>query len=151
MPVVVARTIFLVGLLLTSARCYSQPIQAHATFGGIRFEMDTLTLTHRQVSELLSIDPEASREFTLARRSNTVSGVLGFTGAVLLAIPVASAILGGDPEWAFAAGGAILIAGSIPFNTSYKRRAIHAVDTYNAGLALGGRFYLRGAGIGIRL
>jgi len=117
----------------------------------MRFEMDTLTLTHRQVSELLSINPEATREFALARRSNTISGLLGFTGAILLAIPIASAILGSDPEWGYAAGGAILIAGSIPFNNSYKRRAVHAVDTYNAGLSLGGRFYFRGVGFGVRL
>lgn len=129
---------------------YDKQINAYATFGGMRFEMDTLTLTHRQVSDLLSINPLASQEFKLARRSNTASGIMGFTGALLLAIPVFSAILGGEPEWLLAAGGGALVIASIPLNRSYKRRASSAIDTYNAALPVKARLYLAPAAIGIR-
>ena len=124
-------------------------VQRH--FGGMRFEMDTLTLTHRQVSELLYVNPAASKEFKIARRLNTVSAVLGFSGAVLVAIPVVNAILGGDPQWGMAAAGGLLIVGSIPLSASYKGKAEHAIDTYNTDLKLRGRFYLKGVGVGIRL
>lgn len=143
---------FLIIVFIALAHSVSaQQIQAYRTFGGMRFEMDTLTLTHRQVSQLLTVDPLASQEFSHARKLNALSGVLGFSGAMLVTIPVVSAILGGDPEWALAAGGAVLLAGSIPLNWAYQRRAAGAIESYNNRVQLKGRLYLRGAGIAVRL
>jgi len=136
---------------LAGSTGYSQEITVHRAFGGMRFEMDTLTLTHRQVSELLYVNPAASTEFRSARTLNTVSAVLGFSGAVLIAIPVVNAILGGDSQWGMAVAGGALIVGSIPLSVSYKRKAEHAIETYNSGLKVRGRLYLKGAGIGVRL
>ena len=144
--------LFLLFLLASSFTGFSQEITVHKTFGGMRFELDTLTLTHRQVSELLYVNAEASKEFKTARRMNTMSSVLGFSGAVLVAIPVFTAILGGgDPEWLMAAAGGVLIGGSIPLSMSYGRKAENAISVYNSGLKVRGRFYLKGAGVGIRL
>jgi hypothetical protein len=142
---------FIILFLLSSLRCISQEIIVHNTFGGMRFEMDTLTITHRQVSELLYVNPEASKEFRMARRMNTMSSILGFSGAILVAIPVFTAILGGEPEWLMAGAGALMIGGSIPLSMSYERKAEHAINTYNAGLRLRGRFYFKGAAVGLRL
>jgi hypothetical protein len=144
----ISRLILLHAVMLASVSAFGQDkeIQAYRTFGGMRFEMDTLTLTHRQVGELLSINPAAMVDFQKARRSNVISGVLGFGGAMLLAIPVFSAILGGDPEWALAAGGAGMLIASIPFNRAYQRNSESAIKTYNAGLSQS-RLYFTGTGM----
>jgi hypothetical protein len=110
---------------------FSQPIQMHKTLGGAHFQRDTIYLSHRQVSEILSIDPQATQEFKLALKNYRVGGILGFTGAILLAIPVITAISGGEPEWAMAGGGAVLLGVSIPFSKGFKRHAQAALDGYN--------------------
>jgi hypothetical protein len=126
-----------------------KPIQVYRSIGGMRFEMDTLIITHRQVSQLLSINVDAAKEFAQARRLNTISGIMGFSGAILLGIPVFSAVLGGDPEWGLAAGGAALIIGSIPLSIGYRKKATHAIDTYNAGLGQT-RLYFTGTGLTVK-
>ena len=50
----------------------------------------------------------------------------------LLAVPVFTAIAGGDPEWLMAGGGAVLIGISVPFNRGFKKHSEAALDGYNA-------------------
>lgn len=118
-------------LLVISVSCFSQEIKIYKTFGGVRFEMDTLTLSPKQVLEILKVEPLAYEEFKRAKLNYNVAGALGFTGGFLIAFPLGTAIAGGDPEWGLAAGGAVLILASIPFNNSFKDRAVNALDLYN--------------------
>ncbi len=105
----------------------------YKTFGGVRFERDTVILSFRQVSEILAVDPQAAADFKLARTNYNAAGVLGFAGGFLLAFPIGTAIAGGDPEWGLAAGGAVLILASLPLNRAFKTRAGAALDRYNSG------------------
>lgn len=111
---------------------FSQPIIMHKTLGGAHFQRDTIFLSHRHVSEILSVDPAATEEFNLAIKNYRIGGLLGFSGAILLAIPVVTAIAGGEPEWLMAGGGAILLGTSIPFSVGFKKHAQAALDGYNA-------------------
>lgn len=111
--------------------CNAQEIKMYKTFGGVRFEMDTLVISPKQVLEILKEEPLAYEEFKLAKVNYNVAGVLGFTGGILIGIPIGTAIAGGDPEWGLAAGGAALILGSIHFNRAFKGRAFNALELYN--------------------
>jgi len=110
----------------------SQPIQIHKTLGGAHFQRDTIYLSHRHVAEILAIDPEATQEFKFAVKNYRVGGLLGFSGAILLAIPVITAISGGEPEWLMAGGGAVLLGVSVPFSRAFKKHSDIAIDGYNA-------------------
>jgi len=132
--------------------CYealSQPLQMHKTLGGAHFQRDTIYLSHRHVTEILSVDPQASQEFKLAVKNYRVGGLLGFSGAILLAIPVITVISGGEPEWAMAAGGIVLLSASVPFSIKFKRHAEMAILGYNARHEQqpGARLYFIGNGL----
>ena len=109
----------------------AQEIKMYKTFGGVRFEMDTLVLSPKQVLNIIKTNPVAYNEFKRAKVNYNVAGVLGFTGGVLIGFPIGTAIAGGDPEWALAAGGAALILASIPFNRAFKGRAFGALELFN--------------------
>jgi len=109
----------------------AQEIKAYKTFGGVRFEMDTLTLGLNQVLEVVKENPEAYAELKRAKTNNNTAGALGFTGGILVALPLATAIAGGSPEWGLAAGGAALILTSIHFTHAYRSHAMQALDIYN--------------------
>lgn len=111
--------------------CSAQEIKMYKTFGGVRYEMDTLVLGPKQVLEILKDNPVAFEEFKRAKVNYNVAGVLGFTGALLVGFPIGTAIAGGDPEWGLAAGGVGLLLASIPFNRAYKGRAFGAIEIYN--------------------
>jgi hypothetical protein len=119
-------------VLLICCEAFSQPIQMHKTLGGAHFQRDTIYLSHRHVAEILSIDPEATHEFKLAVKNYRIGGLLGFSGAILLAIPVVTAIAGGEPEWLMAGGGAVLLGVSVPFSRAFKKHSEMALDGYNA-------------------
>lgn len=121
----------LVVLLIHEAT--AQKVTMYKTFGGVRFEYDSTTVSPRQVSEILSIDPVAAAEFRKARTNSGAAGVFGFAGGFLLAFPLGTAVAGGDPEWGLAAGGAALVLASLPFNRAFKLRATTALDHYNKG------------------
>ena len=99
--------------------------------------------------EILHENPVAFEEFKKARANSNVAGVLGFTGGLLIGIPLGTALIGGEPEWALAAAGAVFILGSIPFNRIFKARALNALDIYNEKKItsrIRPEFYLNGAG-----
>jgi hypothetical protein len=109
----------------------AQEIKAYKTFGGVRFEMDTLTLGLNQVLAIVKENPKAYSELKRAKSNYNAAGVLGFAGAILMAFPIGTAIAGGDPEWGLAAGGAALILASIPFNSAFRSHTMEALDIYN--------------------
>jgi hypothetical protein len=130
----------------------SQQINLYKTFGGVRYTKGDTLLSERQVAMMLyKASPEAYREFKKAKKYNTISSVLGFSGGVLIAIPVVTAIIGGEPEWLIGATGAGLLLASIPVNRVYKARALHALDIYNEKFTsrIKTRFYFGGTQAGV--
>lgn len=139
----------LICLTMLSYFLFGQEINIYKTFGGYRFERDSAAISPKMVLEILKDNPLAYAEFKSAKTNYGISSALKFTGGLLILIPVASAIIGGDPEWGLAAGGLGLALASIPFNASFKNHALNALDTYNAGLTsrrIKVNFYLAGNG-----
>ncbi len=124
-------TLFL--FLLTAGHVFAQPktITLYKTFGGVRFERDSLILSPKQVQYMLEEDAIALSLFKKARINSATASILGFAGGVLIGIPVGTALLGGNPEWGLALGGATLIGVSIPFNRLFIRQAQQAIDRHN--------------------
>jgi len=131
---------------------FAQSIEMRKTLGGAQFKRDTIYLSHNQVRDILSVDPQASQEFKVAVNNYRTGGLLGFAGAVLLAIPVINAIAGGEPEWAMAGGGAALLGVSVPFSRGFKRHAQAAIDGYNQRQQQQSRakFYFTGSGFTLK-
>jgi hypothetical protein len=145
--------VFIFVLIGASFAVIAQPINIYRTFGGVRFERDTLNLTLRQVSDIISVNPVASAEFKTAKFHYHAAGVMGFSGAVLLLLPAITSITGGEPEWVLAGAGAALVLGSIPLTVSFRNKAMKAIDTYNSTLPSGKKrvqFFWAGASAGIR-
>lgn len=155
------RLIFAIISILIASEALSQPLEIHKTLGGAHFMRDTLYLSHRHVAEILSVDPQATEEFKIAIKNYRVGGILGFSGAILLAIPVVSAISGGEPEWLMAGAGGALLVASVPFSRAFKSRSESAITIYNEKHAgqtgsirrrnnLRARLYFTGAGVALK-
>ncbi len=84
---------------------------------------------------LLMPHSDAYREFKISRNKATISSILGFSSALLVAVPLVSAVAGGQPEWYLAAGGGALFLASIPFASSSKGHALTAIELYNSKLS----------------
>jgi hypothetical protein len=112
---------------------YAQKIEMIKTFGGVRFESDTVVYSPKQVLELMRDNPLAYEEFKKAKTNYGVAGALGAIGGFMVGFPLGTAIAGGEPEWGLAAGGAALIIASIPLNRAFKNHAQNALDIYNKG------------------
>lgn len=122
-------------MLFFHERGQGQQLTMYHTFGGARFEYTkdttTFSVSPKQVSQILYDDPTAYEEFKRARSNYAAAGVLGFIGGGLIGFPIGTAIAGGDPEWALAAGGAAIIIASIPLTSAFKHHAEQAIDIYN--------------------
>ncbi len=95
---------------------------------------DSVELSTKQVGTLMYQHQQAYEEFKKARSRATISSVMGFTGAAMVAIPLVTEAFGEKGDWGLAGGGAALLVGSFLFNRWFKARAVYAVDLYNAGL-----------------
>lgn len=142
-------------LFLLAFTSQAQDITLYKTFGGVRFERDSLIISARQVQYILTDNTEALDIFKKARTNSGVASILGFAGGVLIGFPLGTALVGGEPEWGLALSGAALLVVSIPFNKAFQRHAQTAVDTYNqdnsSRLRDRTEFFLAGSGAGIRL
>jgi predicted MFS family arabinose efflux permease len=132
----------------------AQRIEIYKTFGGVQFERDGVAISVRQVQSILTTNPDAHALFKKARTNSSVASVMGFTGGLLIGVPLGTALVGGDPEWSLALAGAGVLVLSIPFNKAFQRNAVDALDQYNAQQpsthALRGEFFLSSAGAGMR-
>jgi hypothetical protein len=120
--------IILVAIANSSA---GQQLYMEKTFGGARFDTDSLTLSLRQVLEVMADNPYAVTEFKRAKLNYSASGLFGFTGGLLIVVPVITAVEGGSPEWSYAAAGGAMILASIPFTKAFYRHAENALEDYN--------------------
>ncbi len=147
------RTFFLFGLISFASISVAQEISIYKTFGGFRFERDSVSISPKMVLQAMEVNPQAHAEFKRAKSNYSAAGVLGFMGVVMIGLPLGTAIVGGDPEWGLAAGGVGLILASIPFTAAFKQHALNALDTYNAGLPTSSKikinFYMTGTGGGM--
>jgi len=112
-----------------------QEIKIYKTFGGARFEMDTLVLSPKQVLQIVKIEPLAYEKFKKAKANYNAAGVLGFAGGVLIGFPVGTAIGGGEPEWSLAIAGGVLVLGSFSLNNVFRSHAFEAIELYNGKTA----------------
>jgi hypothetical protein len=142
-------------LVLLSLAALGQRIDVYKTFGGVIFERDSESISIRQVQSILSSHPEANKLFKKARTNSAIASVLGFTGGILIGVPLGTALVGGDPEWGLAAAGAATILASIPFNLAFQRKTVEALDLYNqqypSSRSVEGEFFLGGSQVGLRL
>ncbi|MBY0434630.1 MAG: hypothetical protein K2U26_11020 [Cyclobacteriaceae bacterium] len=149
--------LFVVPIMICSAYVsHAQQLAVYKTFGGLKFEYQKDTtifpVSPRQVATILKDDPLAYAEFKKARTNNSVAGVVGFLGGVMIGLPLGTAIGGGEPEWGLAAGGAALIVASIPFSSAFRKHSLNAVEMYNKKhTAFKPRFDYFLAGAGVRL
>lgn len=133
------KKIVVLSLLLISAfTLFAQDrteIKMYKTFGGARFEMDTLVLSPKQVLEIVKIEPLAYEKFKKAKANYNAAGALGFTGGLLVGFPIGTAIGGGEPEWGMAIAGGVLIVGSFSLNSIFRSHAFEAIELYNGKTA----------------
>lgn len=126
---------FIFLLTLFGLKANAQKIFMYKTFGGVIYMLnDSVELSTRQMKSLLFTHQKAYAEFKKAKTWSTVSAVTGFTGAAMVAIPLATVAFGEKADWGFAAGGGALIAIGMISNWIYKGRAIYAIDLYNEDL-----------------
>lgn len=149
------RAIFIVALLMGVVCSHAQKIEMIKTFGGVRFERDSISYSPKQILDILSDNETAYLEFKRAKSNYDFAGVLGFAGGFMIGFPLGSALFGGDPEWGLAAGGVALILASIPLNNAFKNHAQSALDIYNRGEPTARqpkvKFYFTGTGASVVL
>ena len=123
---------FLCASSLVSAQ---RKITMYKTFGGVIYMLaDSAEISPKQTASILFTHPQAYPEFKKARRWSTASAVTGFTGAAMVAIPLATLAFGERSDWGYAIGGSALMAVGLVCNYVYKGRALYAIDLYNADL-----------------
>jgi hypothetical protein len=130
------RIFIFVALLGIMQNLQAQTLSMYKTFGGVHFSQNDSVITENQLKMiLLKESPAGYQEFKAAKKFHVLSAVSGFAGGALIVVPLATAALGGSPEWVLAAGGAALLITSFPLNRIYKARALNALDIYNEKFA----------------
>ncbi len=75
--------------------------------------------------------PDAMEEILMVKRNNNPSIILTLVGAGLIGYTGIKWLIGDDPQWYFAAGGAVMIGATIPLYIGSRNHSINAARIYN--------------------
>lgn len=96
-----------------------------------QFRKNGRNLKPKELLNLMSTNPEALKEMTIAKKNADVANVFGFIGGFMIGWPLGSAVAGGKPNWALAGAGVGVVLIAVPFSLKYTRHAKAAVAIYN--------------------
>ncbi len=81
--------------VIVAQQAAAQRLTLYKTFGGVIFMLnDSVQLSTKQAGTLMFQNQQAHEEFRKARSRATISSVLGFTGAAMIAVPLVTTALG---------------------------------------------------------
>ena len=106
-------------------------LQFKRVFGGYKILLHNKALKNRDVKDLMQAYPPAFKAFRTTRFYNTSATLLGIAGGVLIAIPIGTAIAGGDANWNLAYAGGAMVAVTIPLGIFGRKKALKSVKRYN--------------------
>jgi hypothetical protein len=144
--------------LFTFSKINAQEVEVKRSFGENTFYQNDKKLNIDQLKELMKNNSEAF-DLVKSAKSNQIWGmILSGTGGLLIGLPIGTAIGGGDPEWALAGAGAILVLATIPILKGFNRKTKKAVELYNTGLPIVGSNFqpefnlnIKGLGLGLSM
>ncbi len=122
-----------------------------------RFYYQGKPLKPNQMVALMKPNKAAYKEMILAKRKFGTAGFFGFVGGFIVGWQFASIIQKKPAPWEVSAIGVGALIASVPFSSSYSRRAVKAVELYNSGLKDTGleyeklEFGITSNGVGLRL
>jgi hypothetical protein len=103
------------------------------SFGGVRFSIDTVEASPRQVLKYLEGNDLAYNNFMGALAKRNLGSLFGFAGGLLIGLQVGTMVGGGKPQWGLMALGGGLVGLAIPIDLAHRRQFQKAVDLYNDG------------------
>ncbi len=126
--------LFLGVTVVSKAQTPSDSIFIHKNFFGYNFYQTDTKLNFNQLPYIMEADLEAHQLIKKASSNNTISAIISGTGGFLIGWQLASALVGGEPNWIIAGVGGGLIVISIPINSKSYRQSLQAVGMYNTRL-----------------
>jgi hypothetical protein len=75
--------------------------------------------------------PDAMEEILMAKRNNNPSIILTLVGAGLIGYTGIKWLMGDNPQWYFAAGGAVMIGATIPLYIGSRNHSVNAARIFN--------------------
>jgi hypothetical protein len=98
---------------------------------GADFNLKGKNLTLIKLEDVCQPYPDAMEEILMAKRNNNPSIILTLVGAGLIGYTGFKWLMGDNPQWYFAAGGAVLIGATIPLYRGTRNHSINAARIYN--------------------
>lgn len=126
--------LLLFGLNTAFAQEQSDSIYVAKSFLGYKFYQHDARVNMNTLPLLMQDNSEALRLTTKARKNNILSSIISGTGGFLIGWQLATAIVGGEPNWTMAAVGGGLIVVSIPITSRAFKQSLAGIDIYNSGL-----------------
>ncbi len=131
---ILAFALMLMGISNLQAQYSDGSIKAEKKFGGYKFTQNGLQLSLGQLKSVMEADQQAYAEIKSANTTNTFATIFSTAGGAFLGYPLGTALGGGNPNWTLAGIGAGLIVVSLPIAGKANRKALNAIETYNASL-----------------
>lgn len=122
------------GTLFSYSQTTTDSILVIKGFGGSYFVRDGKTLSLRDMKSIMTTDQEAFKQIKSAKANATAGYVLAFAGGFLVGWEIGTMLRGADMNVPVLGAGVGLVTTGIVLSKRAEKKAIKAVDIYNARL-----------------
>ncbi len=112
----------------------AQKIESEKVFGDYKFSLNGKNLSRGELKTLMQPNPEAYQLMSTAKTQITTATILATIGGGLMGWEIVDLISGKKSNWSIFGSGAAIALIAFPIGSAGEKKALKAVDLYNAGL-----------------
>lgn len=101
-----------------------------------RYYVGDRKLSEKELKNMLGSNPMSKKEYRAAKGSESTASFFASIGGFMIGWPIGTYLGGGEPNWAMAGAGLVILMPGLMADSSRKKHMRNAISIFNSGFSV---------------